>query len=211
MQTVDLIGTCLRATRLTPLVAGGALSTCIMVVPVLLGLELEVIDVTLTLHLAMFALLTGAAFVLDDAAYPSTEVLPISARRTAAIRMGLALVPVSVFWAIALWIAPHTLVGTAEYARAGLVVEVYACIAWVWAVAVFAAHRRRGIGSALAAPVPLVVAVAAALSPDRLAVFVSPGSPGYGDSRLRWAVVLAVGLVVLSVVTRRPGRAPSTG
>jgi hypothetical protein len=181
-----------------------------MAVPVLLGVELEVADATLTLHLALLALLMGAAFVLDDAAYPSTEVLPISAAATAVIRMGLALVPVSFFWAVALWLVPKTVVSTAEYARAGLVVEAYGCLVWVWAVAMFAARRRGGIGSALAAPFLLVAVVTAVLLPDSVAVFVPPGVPGFAESRLRWAVVLGVGLVVLTVVMRRPGRAPAT-
>jgi hypothetical protein len=210
MPTVDLIRSCLRATRLTPLVVGGVLSTCIMAVPVLLGVELDAIDATLALHLAMFALLMGAAFVLDDAAYPSTEVLPISAATTAVIRMGLALVPVSIFWAIALWLAPKTMVSTAEYARAGLVVEAYGCLVWVWAVVMFTARRRGGIGSAVAAPFLLIATATAVLLPDSLAVFVSPGAPGYAESRPRWAVVLGVGLAVLAVATRRPGRAPAS-
>jgi hypothetical protein len=77
-RNADVVGAVVRATYFGPLVWCAALSVGVLLVPILLGADLDFLDATLTLHLAMVAMLLGAAFVLDDPARPLTEVLPIS-------------------------------------------------------------------------------------------------------------------------------------
>lgn len=205
-MTADVLATVVRTTRLGPLACSAALSVLVLVVPIALGAELDFLDATLTLHLAMVAMLIGTAFVLDDPAQPLTEVLPVSARHVRAVRMVLTLVPVTLCWAVLLWLAPMTVTSVAAYPRAGLVVEPYALLAWTWACAAFAGSRRGGRGSSLAAPALLVLSVVPALLPDSVAFYVSPGAPGFAESRLRWVVLLVAGLVALVVVAlnRKP-------
>ncbi|GAA4603473.1 hypothetical protein BJY16_004628 [Actinoplanes octamycinicus] len=187
-------GTVVRHTRLAPLAVCAALSVLILAAPIALGAELDFLDATLALRLALVALLTGAAFVLDDPARVTTETLPISARRTTGIRMLVALAPVSVCWAVLLWLAPYTVASTAGYPRGGLVIEAFALLAWAWAVAAPAGGTRAG-------PFLLILTVALAMLPDRLAFFVSPGAPGYDASRVRWAVLLIAGCVLLALTS----------
>lgn len=186
----------LCSTRLFPLWCGGALGVLVMVVPALSGAELDFLDATLVLHLAMVTLLVGAAFTMDDPARPLAEVLPISVKATTAIRMGLVGLVVSGFWAVILWLAPYTVDSGVPYPRAGLVVEAYATLAWVWTIAVLVATRR-GAGGVVAASFPLVLAAVMAMLPDSVALFVAPGAPTYPASRLRWAALLLTGLVAL--------------
>lgn len=197
--TADILATVIRTTRFGPLACSAALSVLVLLVPIVLGAELDFLDATLTLHLAMVAMLIGTAFVLDDPAQPLTEVLPVSARYVRAVRMVLTLVPVTVCWAVLLWLAPMTVTSVAAYPRAGLIVELYALLAWTWACAGFAGSRRGGRGSTLAAPALLVLSVVPALLPDSVAFYLSPGAPGFVESRLRWTVLLVAGLAVLLV------------
>lgn len=205
-MTADVLATVVRTTRFGPLACSAALSVLVLTVPIVLGAELDFLDATLTLHLAMVAMLVGAAFVLDDPAQPLTEVLPFSARHTRVVRMVVTLVPVTACWTVLLWLAPLTVTSVAAYPRAGLVVEPYALLAWTWACATFAGSHRGGRGSALAAPALLILSVVPALLPDPVAFYVSPGAPGFAESRLRWAVLLVAGLAVLLVAAfgRRP-------
>jgi hypothetical protein len=199
----DVLATIVRTSRTGPLACSAALSVLVLLVPIVLGAELDFLDATLTLHLAMVAMLIGTAFVLDDPAQPLTEVLPYSARYVRAVRMALTLVPVTACWAVLLLLAPMTVTSAAAFPRAGLVVEPYALLAWSWACAVFAGARRGGRGSMLAAPALLVLSVVPALLPDPVAFYVSPGAPAYEESRLRWAVLLVLGLIALLVVVAR--------
>lgn len=193
----------LRTSRLLPLGCTGVLGLLVVVVPIGLGAHLDFLDATLTLHLAMITLLVGAAFVLDDPARSLTEALPISARTTAAIRMGITLLPVSIFWALILWLAPYVVVAKGAFPRAGLIVEAYAVLVWVWAVAAFAARRRTGgDGSSVAAPALLVLSVVLAMLPDSVACFVPPGAPEYASSRVRWLALLVTGSVALAAAAR---------
>ncbi|OJF14873.1 hypothetical protein BG844_07580 [Couchioplanes caeruleus subsp. caeruleus] len=177
----------------------GALGLLVLLVPIALGAGFNFLDATLALHLAMVVLLSGTVFVLDDPARSLIEVLPISARTTAALRMALALIPISIFWALILGLAPYTVASGAAYPRAGLIIELYALLAWSWAAGAVAAERwTAGAGGPVAAPFLLVLAVALALLPGRLAFFVAPGAPEYSASRTRWLVLLLTGLIALA-------------
>lgn len=205
LVTRDLLGTLVRTTKLWPLVGGGALGMLVVLVPIMAGANLSFVDATSVIRFAMVAILIGAAFLLDDEALPVTEVLPISGRTTMLLRMLLGLPLVTFFWATALWLAPYAVRSSASYSRQGLVVEIYALLAWVWFAAILSHRRRSGsVGGATAAPALLVGCVVLTLLPDALACFVSPRSEGYGASRVRWVVLLLVGTASLtSVMTRR--------
>jgi hypothetical protein len=205
--TADILAAVVRTTRFGPFACGAALSVLVLTVPIMLRAELDFLDATLTLHLAMVAMLTGTAFVLDDPAQPLTEVLPVSARHVSAVRMVVALVAVTACWAVLLWLAPMTVSSAAAYPRAGLIVEPYALLAWTWASAGFTGSRRGGRGSALAAPALLVLSVLPALLPDSVAFYVSPGAPGFAESRLRWTAFLVTGLAALLVASSSESRA----
>jgi fluoroquinolone transport system permease protein len=207
-MTATVLGAVIRATPFGPLACSAALSVAVLLTPILVGVELDFLDATLTLHLAMVAMLLGTAFVLDDPARPLTEVLPISARRAGVIRMAVTLVPVTVCWAVLLWLAPMTVASTAPYPRAGLVLEPYALLACVWALAVTAAARRGGRAGTIAAPALLILSVILAMAPDAAAFYVSPGAPGFADSRVRWVALLAAGSLALAV-SLMPRRLPA--
>ncbi len=205
-MTTDILGAVIRTTRFGPLTCSAALSVLVLLVPLLMGADLDFLDATLTLHLAMVAMLLGAAFVLDDSARPLTEVLPVSAKRVTVIRMAVTLVPITACWAVLLWLAPLTVASVAAYPRAGLILEPYALLAWVWALAVTTAARRGGRASTMAAPALLIVSVVLALMPEAASFYVSPGAPTFPGSRVRWAALLAVGVIALgtTLTDRRP-------
>lgn len=205
-MNTDVLGAVLRTIRFGPFACSAVLSVLVLLVPILIGAGLDFLDATLTLHLAMVAMLLGAAFVLDDPARPLTEVLPISAKRVTVIRMALTLVPITACWAILLWLAPMTVASVAAYPRAGLILEPYALLAWVWSLAVTTAARRGGRASAMAAPALLILSVVLALMPEATSFYVSPGAPAFADSRVRWLVLLAAGVIVLAttLADRRP-------
>lgn len=203
-MTVDILQAVLRTTRFGPLACGAALSVLVLLVPIMLGADLDFLDATLTLHLAMVAMLLGAAFVLDDPARPLTEVLPVSARHVSAIRMALSLVPLTACWTLLLWLAPMTVSNVAAYPRAGLILEPYALLAWTWAFASASASRSAASGGILAAPALLILSVVPALLPDSAAFYVSPGAPGFEESRARWVLLLLLGIIILLVTTVGP-------
>lgn len=206
LVTRDVLVEVVRTARLAPLWCSGALSVLVLLVPAALGAELDILDATSALHLALVALLVGAAFVLDDPARTLTEVLPVSARRTAVVRMAVALFPVTAAWALLLWLAPLTVRSDTPYPRGGLVIEAYALLAWTWAVAArVGARRNDGSGSVAAAASLLVVATALTMLPRRWAFYLSPGAEGFSDSRWRWSVFLAAGvaLLVAGIAPRR--------
>lgn len=197
---MDAIRAVLRSTRLLPLLCGGALSVVVLSIPILAGTRFDFIDATLSLHLSMLIVLVGAAFVLDDPARPLTEVMPISATRTTVLRMALSLIPITVFWSILLALAPYTVSNSRDYDRWGLIIELYALLTWVWAVAAAVAARRDGgMASPLAAPFVLFAGVVLVLLPDSAALFVSPGAEHFGPSRWRWLAVGVVGAGALWV------------
>ena len=203
----DLVVTLLRSTRLLPLCASALLGVLVVAGPIALRVRLDVLDATLVLHLAMVTLLSGAAFVLDDPARSLTEVLPIPARAVALFRAGIGLVVVSAGWLVILWLAPHTTTSEVPYPRAGLVVEAYALVVWVWAVAAHVAGTRGdGVGGQVAAPFGLGLACLLAVLPSGLAFFVTPGAPEYAESRARWFVLLATGLAALAAALAGRGR-----
>lgn len=201
-MTVDVLRTVLRTTRFGPLACGAVVSVLVLLVPIMLGADLDFLDATLTLHLAMVAMLLGAAFVLDDPAHPLTEMLPISARHVSVIRMAVSLLPITACWAVLLWLAPLTVSSVAAYPRAGLVLEPYALLAWTWVFAVGIGSRSSARGGVLAAPALLVLSVVPALLPDSAAFYVAPGAPAFADSRVRWVVLLVTGLVGLLTALR---------
>ena len=55
----------------------------------------------------------------------------------------------------------------------------------------------------------LVAGLGMGLLPQRFALFVSPSTPGYPESRRRWAIVALAGLAVLGWVLS--GRGPRLG
>jgi len=210
--TADAVRAIAGNTRLSPLWCSGALSIAIMVTPILLGENFTFSDSTLLLHLSMVTLLIGAAFVLDDPARDLTAVLPFSGVRVDITRMLLALVPVTAFWLALLAMAPYIVVNEGRYARNGLFIEPYALLAWTWAVAM-AVGKRRGTDSrgAVAAPFLLIFSLGLAVLPTAAMVYLSPNAPGYAGTRVRWAVLLAIGVVALVVATspRRRLRRPA--
>lgn len=194
----EVLTAVIRCTRLAPLGFSSALSLLIMLVPIVVGTRFNFLDATLTLHLAMTALMIGAAFVLDDPARTLTEVLPISVRRVTALRAGLSMVAVSIVWALLLLLAPYTVDSSAAYPRAGLVIEAYALLAWMWVIAAHVAARQsEGLGGVPAAGFLLTVVIALALLPEQMAFFLPPGSSGYDASRWRWAALLIAALAAV--------------
>ena len=203
----DLLRSVVRATRLRPLVISSVVGVLVVAIPLVGGARLDLFDVSTVLHLALVATLTGAAFVLDDPTYGGLLGLPVSARTVTVVRVALATVIVSVAWGLQLLMAPHLDASGQVLPRAGLSIEAYGLVVWIWVMALGTALRRQdGIGGTTAAPVFLLSSFLITLLPDDIALFVNVADPDFGSSRWRWSLVLLAGILMFTLVLRRPSR-----
>lgn len=204
----DLLLAVLRSTRLLPFIVGGLLGTAIILVPICFQIRLDLLDTTVTLHLAMVGLVVGSGFVLDDPARAMLAALPLAPWRVAVLRMAVGALVLMVFWAVYLALLPFLVESAAPYPRSGLVVEALAVAAWGWAVAwTVGGSRAGGDGSVVAGPALFFACLVISMLPDRIALFVTPGGPEYPASRWRWYGALLTGVVALAVSLARSGSA----
>lgn len=206
-ERTDLLRSVTRAGRILPIVISAALGLSVIAVPFALGIRFGFIDATLLIHLSMVVMLSGSALTLDDPAIATTRVLPISAVRVATIRMTVAIFVLTPAWVLQLALAPHLITASGQFDAKGLFIEAYGLLVWTWVVAWWrVSSRSDGSGAVAAAPALFLGAVAIGFLPHQIALFVNPAEPEFGQSRLRWCVLLTAGIVLLtSAMSRASG------
>ena len=162
--------------------------------------------------MAALALCLGAAWLLDD---PSTATVastptPLALRRL--VRLALALPPLGALWALELWYATGGsgagLFGPAS--RGALSLEFAAMLALTLAAAALALRvQPEGRGSWAGIGAVFGLLALATVLPARFTLLALPGDGAWAASHLRWAAILAAGMLVLAWTSResRPGRA----
>lgn len=199
--SVDLFFSVAHSSKLWPLVASASLAVLVTALPWFIGIELQFLDATSYVNMAMVLLISGAAFALDDPALPGKVSLPVAPGKVALLRMALCLLVVIPAWVLQLWIAPKLVQSSAEFDPRGLFIQPFAMLAWVWIVAVIRTARSSdGGGGSAAAPFLLLVALVMTRLPEHLALFVSPDTPFYAASRQRWLAVLLLGVLTMAAV-----------
>jgi hypothetical protein len=156
----------------------------------------------------MVALLLAVAlsFALDDRTRTTLGGVPAPPWWRAAVRLVVAGVPALVAWVVALvWVDHRVDVGVPV---AGLCLEA-ATLAAVAVAASAALARWRDIPEpgAVVAPAVLVSSLVLLQLPPRFALAVSPG-PEWAAAHRRWAVLLAVAVVVVTAALRDPAARP---
>lgn len=189
-----LVRPTLRSASWTPLAAGGALALAF----------LALTDPGLAqLRLAAIALCVGAAFALDDAAATTVASAPTPLWARHALRLGLALVPLALLWALVWWLA--------DEASWAVSLELGAMLALTMAAAALAAQiRGDGRGGVAAGPALLALLSGGyLLLPAHLGLFpAGPEDPFWASAHERWALVLVAGLLGLLTAGRDPAVAP---
>jgi hypothetical protein len=150
----------------------------------------------------------GSAFLLDDPARHTTAVVPT--RRPVRVGLRLAFVaPLAALW----WTAAVLLVPEEARPPVGAVTLEAAAAAVLALAGAAAVVRRTEVaepGKATAVGV-LTAAVAAWLLPGRWALFVPAGDPRWEAAHQRWAVLLAVAVLVVGVCVIEPVRSWRVG
>jgi hypothetical protein len=183
-------GHLLRSLRRAPLVVGA--------VAVAAALALHYAGATsgiLPLRVVGLILVLGSGFALDDAAAPTLQASPYPLARRLWLRIGSVTAVVVPLWTVVLAPAARSL-------ALGLMVELLAALAVVWATAAWG--RRRGLDEPGIATAPVLLGlVFLGAVHTRVALLVGPG-PQWLAAHLRWAAVLGVGVVLLALAMRDP-------
>lgn len=197
----DLLDSVRRTTVLTPLLVSSTLGVTLLAALLTLGVRLAPMDVASTLRFSLAVTLVGATFLLDDPARTSTQALPVSPARVAAIRLAFGTAILTVSWIAQLLLAPQLSNSSLPFDPRPFVIEAYGIVVWLWVGAAWRApHDRKGSGASFAAPALLLLFVALMLLPDSVALFVDGDSPDLVASRWRWAVVLLTGVISLALL-----------
>ena len=152
------------------------------------------------------ALCFGAAFVFDDNAAATAAATPTSLAHRRLLRLALGLPLLAVVWAGSLWYAtsaedapfgPDTRAALSLQFAALLALTLGAC-----AIALRVMPGEQGGGSGAMAPLALL-GLALAM-PDRIGLLALPADAAWQTAQTRWAIVLAIGLLMLAWAGREP-------
>lgn len=189
-----------------PALLGGGLVGLVLVVAGRLG-SADAAPLARWPGLAALALCLGAAWLLDDAASLTVACTPTPLALRRLMLIALALPLLGGLWAVELWYATggagHALFGPA--ARGALSLEFAAMLTFALAVSALALRvmpESRGGFAGIVAPFALLT-LAAAL-PARWTLLALPGDGAWTASHLRWAAILAVGVLILAWTSREP-------
>ncbi|MEU8033518.1 ABC transporter [Streptomyces sp. NPDC049099] len=203
-----LIPYAVRATRIAPLAIAAAAALLLTGGPALAG-GMRMTDVVLLMRAAAVLIAVGAAFVLDDPAARTTEVVPVPRWLPRAVRGALAVLCAGCAWA--------GVVVCGTYATnpderpllpaGGLTLEAVALFSLVLALAALGVRLTPGGGGALAAPGTVLCVLVAVLLPlpDAARPFAQPLSQAWDTSRWTWAVVLCAAAGTAVALCREPG------
>ncbi|XVQ11649.1 hypothetical protein ACQP1W_03435 [Spirillospora sp. CA-255316] len=193
--------------------AGAGLGLMLVAVPLVLSLDLEAGTVLYLLRMAALAVALGMAFVLDDPARHTTDVVPVQRPVRQSLRLALLLPPTAVWWAaVCALAAAGTQGGGLPIGAATL--EAAALIAVAVGVAAGAVRFTLATSPGLtAAGAVLAVAIASAALPGGLALTVPMGHDRWEETHRVWAAILTLGLAIWALLAQEPTarRARRTG
>ncbi|WP_213456622.1 hypothetical protein [Rhizomonospora bruguierae] len=196
----------LRSTNRVAIAGGVAVALAFSWIPLAAGIGLELADAATMLRFALFGMVIGLAFVLDDPATSTIATLPTPRYVLVVLRLAPVTVLAAAVWVVA-WLGCRLALDPQVrplLPLGGLLLEGLALLA----VAFWLAGTRWGNdaarGGVLAAPAVVLLLIAAALLPESAAVFPPPGTDRWDDSRLVWGVMLAVGLAGLTWMSHEP-------
>lgn len=151
-------------------------------------------------------LAVALSFALDDSTRTSLGGVPTPPWWRATVRLVVAGLPALVAWAVVLVWVDHRVGGGVPVG--GLCLEA-AALASVSVAAAAALARWRDITEpgAVVGPVVLVGSLLLLQLPSRFALAVTPG-PEWAGAHRRWAVLLALALVVTAAALRDPAARP---
>lgn len=199
-SALTLASQLLRSTNRVAIAGGAAVALAFGWIPLAAGIGLELADATTMLRFALFGMVIGLAFVLDDPAAPTTATLPTPRYVLVVLRLVPATVLATTVWMVA-WLGCRLALD--PQARSllplgGLLLEGFALLAVTFWLAATRWGNDVARGGVLAAPALVLLLIAAALLPDSAAVFPPPGTEPWDESRLVWGVVLTVGVAGLA-------------
>ncbi|MFE7117575.1 ABC transporter [Streptomyces sp. NPDC057654] len=196
-----------RATRTAPLAVAAAAALLLSGGPALAG-GLEMTDVALLMRSGAVLLALGSAFILDDPAARTTEVVPVPRWLPRALRAALAVLVTGAAWGgvVALGTLATTPAERPLLPAGGMTLEALALLALALALAALGLRLTPGSGGALAAPGMVLCVLAAVLLPlpDSAQPFAQPLSPGWDTSRWTWTVLLCATTATAAILCREP-------
>jgi hypothetical protein len=151
-------------------------------------------------------LAVGLSFALDDRTRTTLGGVPAPLWWRGAVRLLLAGVPALVAWVVTLVWVDHRVGGGLPVGGLSLEAAALAAVA-VAVAAALARWRDVAEPGAVVSPVVLLSALIVLQLPPRVALAVQPG-PGWSGAHLRWAVLLAMGLLGTAAALRDPAARP---
>ncbi|MGC9541753.1 hypothetical protein [Streptomyces sp. UG1] len=205
----QLLPYALRSSRTTPLLVSGALALLLVGVPATVSGGLRLTDAVLLIRACAVLLAMGTAFMLDDPAAATTEVVPVPRWVPRTLRVAIALVAVVVGWTGVLVLGTWAVAPQARelLPGPGLTLEAAALFATVLALAALGLRLTAGTGGGmLAAPGAVLCVMLAVLMPlpARLQPFAQPLSAGWNSSRWLWTALLCAAAVAVTALFREP-------
>ncbi|MEV0558545.1 MULTISPECIES: ABC transporter [unclassified Streptomyces] len=187
------------------LAAGGAAGLLLAAVPRLLSGAPDPWLGLLALRGAALALALGLAFLLDDPARHITSAVPVGRPLRVGLRVALAAPLAALCWTAAVFLVPEE----ARPPVGALTLEAIATAVFALAGAALIIQRSTVTepGAAVSAWLLSTAAAAFLLLPDGWALLVTPDDPRWADTHERWAILLAVALVVGTRACVEPLRA----
>ncbi|MEU5599612.1 hypothetical protein [Streptomyces sp. NPDC020298] len=205
----------LRSSRTTPLLVSGSVALLLIGVPAAVSGGLRLTDAVLLIRAGAVLLAVGTAFMLDDPAAATTEVVPVPRWVPRAVRAAIAVVSVTAAWTGVLVLGVRA-VAPAErdlLPGPGLALEAAGLLAAVLALAALGLRRTAGTGGGtLAAPgAVLCVLVPVPIPlPTGPQAFAQPLSADWGPSRRLWAVLLCAAAGTLIALIGEPSASAAT-
>lgn len=162
------------------------------------------------LRIAAVLLAGAAGFCLDDRAEATTASSPITRLSRRGVRLGVGLVSAAALWGLLTAVAV-VLTPSHDVPVGALAVEAAGMAAVGLATAALAIPRAPdGLGGVAAGPALLALLLGSHVASVRWTVFtllpMSPEDPTWTGAHLRWAVLVALSLVVVLACSADPAR-----
>ncbi|MFF2409084.1 hypothetical protein [Streptomyces sp. NPDC058092] len=187
----------LRAARTRPLLAAGTAGLAVTAGPAVFSTHVEPAPAALLLRIATVLGALGLAFLLDDPAARTTEVLPVTKALRKGLRMTLGLMAFGLFWGASAGLSRLGVdAGARESFPVGaLATEGAALAALTLTLALLGLrYSASGSGSPPAASALILLLATALLLPDPSTLFPAPGAANGDAATLRWGILLVLAL-----------------
>ncbi|MEU1450634.1 ABC transporter [Streptomyces avermitilis] len=155
------------------------------------------------LRAAALCLALGLAFLLDDPARHTTAAVPTRRPVRTGLRLALVAPVAALWWTAVLLLAP----GRPPAGPVTLEAAALAALALAGAASAVRWSDAAEPGAATAAWLLFAASAGVLLLPGRWSLYVGPADPQWGAGHVRWAALLAVGVLVWAVAGPEPLRA----